>query len=206
MKQQITKYVLFGGAFDPVHVDHLNKAKQVLDSTEYDRLLFMPTYKHVWSKKTADPSHRMRMLSRALLDFADPRINMTLFEVVNEIESPTIDTLKMLFGPGSLHYEHLTPDNTAYLIGMDQAIVIDRWDRWEELIDLIPFIVMSRGLEPVEDMRCDWFLKPPHQYVKATGTGVSSAHIRRSIKAHTLNPEHLTPKTIAYIKEHELYV
>ncbi len=200
------KYILFGGAFDPVHIDHLNKAKQVLDITGYDRMLFVPTYKHVWSKKTTSPAHRIHMLSRALLDFADHRINITLFEVVNEIKGPTIDTLKRLFGPGSLHYEHLTPDNTAYLIGMDQAIVMNQWDRWEELIDLVPFIVMSRGLEPVEKCSVDWFLNPPHQYVKVTGTGVSSSHIRRDIKNGTISPEHLTPKTLTYIKEHGLYV
>ncbi len=198
------KYVLFGGAFDPIHTDHLNKASQVLDNTGYDRLLLMPTYKHIWDKNTISPADRVAMLVQALSDCTDDRIWMTLFEIVHEIKGPTIDTLKMLFE--SDEYEHLTPDNTSYLIGMDQAIVIDQWERWEELIDLVPFIVMSRGLEPVEDMGYDWFLKPPHQYVKATGTGVSSAKIRHSIKAHTLNPDHLTPSTLAYIKEYKLYV
>lgn len=198
------KYILFGGAFDPIHVDHLNKATQVLDCTEYDRLLLMPTCDHVWNKNTISPADRVAMLIQALSDCTDDRIWMTLFEIVHGIKGPTIDTLKMLFE--SDEYEHLTPENTAYLIGMDQAIVISQWNRWKELLDLIPFIVMSRGLEPVENLGYDWFLNPPHQYVKAIGTGVSSSRIRRDIKNGTVNPEHLTPNTLTYIKEHELYV
>ena len=196
------RYIIFGGAFDPVHMDHLNKAKQVLDITGYDRLLLMPTYKHVWGKKTAILSHRVAMLLKALADFKDPRIRLDLFEIVHRIKGPTIDTLKMLFGPGSLHYEHLTPDNTAYLIGMDQANIMDKWERWEELINLIPFLVMSRG----DYLKADWFLKPPHLYVNVTGTDVSSSDIRQDIKNNKLNPGHLTPNTLTYIKEHELYV
>jgi len=201
------KYILFGGAFDPIHVDHLSKAKQVLDATDYDRLLFMPTYEHIWGKGTEHPVHRIAMLLEALSDFKDGRIWLTLFEISYKVKGPTIDTLKKLFE--SKIYDYLTPDNTAYLIGMDQALVMNRWDRWEELTSLIPFIVMTRGLEPTEDMvklGCDWFLKPPHQYVKVSGTGVSSSRIRRDIKNNTIGPGHLTPKTLTYIKEHELYV
>ncbi|KKM28007.1 hypothetical protein LCGC14_1568970 [marine sediment metagenome] len=194
------RYIIFGGAFDPIHTDHLNKASQVLDATGYDRLLFMPTYKHIWDKKTADPAHRVAMIYEALSDFADHRIWSTLFEIVYKVKGPTIDTLKMLFK--SEIYDYITPDNTAYLIGMDQAIVIDRWERWEELINLIPFLVMTRGGR----LKADWFLKPPHRYVNVTGTDISSSDIRQDIKNNRLNPEHLTSSTLTYIKEHELYV
>jgi nicotinate-nucleotide adenylyltransferase len=201
------RYIIFGGAFDPVHTDHLNKCKQVLDITGYDQLLFMPTYEHIWGKKTASPVHRMAMLNEALSDFADPRIQSSLFEVACRIKGPTIDTLKMLFE--SEGYKDISPNNTAYLIGMDQALVMDAWERWEELINLVPFIVMSRRSEPVEEIlrgNCDWFLKPPHQYIKVTGIGVSSSNIRQDIEDGIINPDHLTPSTLTYIKEHELYV
>ena len=201
------RYIIFGGAFDPIHMDHLNKSKQVLDITGYDRLLLMPTYKHVWGKKTANPVHRVSMICNALFDFTDSRIWISFFEIAHKIKGPTIDTLKMLFK--SKYYSDMTSDDTAYLIGMDQAISINQWERWEELTSLIPFIVMSRGQEPVEDMvklEYNWFLKPPHQYVKVHGSGVSSSHIRLDAKNNKLKPKHLTPNTLTYIKEHELYV
>ncbi len=191
------RYIIFGGAFDPIHMDHLNKARQVLDITGYDKLMLMPTYEHIWNKKTASPVHRIAMLREALSDFADPRIQRSLFEVARRIKGPTIDTLKMLF-----NYGDMTPNNTAYLIGMDQANIMYKWERWEELINLIPFLIMTRG----DYLKADWFLKPPHRYVRVTGTDISSSKIRRSIKDGTLDPKYLTPNTLTYIKEHELYV
>jgi nicotinate-nucleotide adenylyltransferase len=203
------KYIFFGGAFDPVHVDHLSKAKQVLDKTGYESLFFMPTYQHVWGKKTADANHRKLMLRAAINDFGDERIWLSLVEIVHKMSGPTIETLERLFKESVYIRGGATPSNSAYLIGMDQALVMDSWERWEELINLLPFIVMSRGQEPVEEIAefgVDWFLKPPHQYVKVTGTGVASARIRLDIKRGKLNPDRLTPSTLAYIKEHGLYV
>ena len=200
------RYIIFGGAFDPIHMDHLSKCKQVLDITGYDRLLLMPTYKHVWGKKTAILSHRVAMLLKALADFKDPRIRLDLFEIVHRIKGPTIDTLKMLF---KRHYRGMTPNNTAYLVGIDQAILINLWDRWGQLVDLIPFIVISRGdykINSIKKSGLAWFLEHPHQYVEVTGFQVSSSGIRQDIKKNKLNPEHLTPNTLTYIKEHELYV
>lgn len=201
------RYIIFGGAFDPIHMDHLNKSKQVLDITGYDRLLLMPTYKHVWDKKTVSPSHRVAMLLKALMDFKDPRIRLGFFEIVYRIKGPTIDTLKMLFK--SKHYGDMTPYNTSYLIGIDQAVVINKWERWEELINLIPFIVISREnyhIEAIKKGGAAWFLEPPHQHVEVSGNYISSSCIRQNIKKNKLNPEHLTPNTLTYIKEHELYV
>ena len=193
------RYIIFGGAFDPIHMDHLNKCKQVLDITGYDQLLLMPTYEHIWNKKTASPLHRIGMLLEALKDFKDPRIQLGFFEISYRIKGPTIDTVKMLFK--SKYYSDMTPNNTAYLIGMDQANIMYKWERWEELINLIPFLVISRG----DYLKADWFLKPPHLYVNVSGTDVSSSNIRQDIKNNKLNPEHLTPGTLNYIKEYELY-
>ena len=194
------KYIIFGGAFDPIHMDHLNKARQVLDITGYDKLLLMPTYEHIWDKRTTSPAHRVAMLLEALRDFKDPRIRLCFFEIVYKIKGPTIDTIKMLFK--SKHYSDMIPNSTAYLIGMDQANIMYKWEKWEELIDLVPFIVMSRG----ERLKADWFLKPPHRYMRVTGANISSSCIQQDIRKNKLNPEHVTPKTLTYIKEHGLYV
>ncbi len=200
------KRIIFGGAFDPIHIDHMNKSKQVLDITKYDRLILMPTYEHIWGKETAHSMHRISMIIDSIRDVGDDRIWIDAFEIIHRISGPTIDTLKMLFEPYSVY----SPDNTVYLIGMDQALVMHTWERWEELIDLIPFIVMSRGEDMGEDLleECgvDWFLHPPHKYVKTIGTDISSSKIRHDIKSNTLDPKYLTPSTLDYIQEHGLYV
>jgi len=194
------KYIFFGGAFDPVHVGHLNKAKQVLDATGYESLFFMPTYK---GGKTADANHRKLMLRAAIKDFGDERIWLSLLEIVEKLTGPTIETLEHLFKASEYIKGGATPSNSAYLIDMNQALVIDEWERWKELINLIPFIVMYRSQESVEES--DWFSKSPHQCVKVTSTHASSIYIRQNIRKGTLNPDYLTPSTLAYIKEHGLY-
>jgi len=201
------EYIFFGGAFDPPHVDHINKAIQVLDATGCKSLYFMPTYKHVWGKNMVDVNHRKNMLRLSIKDSGDKRLWLNLYEIAEKIEAPTIDVLKGMFN-SPLWCGDTTPTNSAYLIGIDQAVLMHKWNRWEELINFIPFIVMSRGLACISNIvesGCDWFAKPPHRWMEIGGTGIASSRIRDEISKGYINPKYLTPSTLAYIKDNKLY-
>jgi len=192
------KFLVFGGSFDPVHIGHLNKAKQTLDMTNYDMVLIMPSYKHLWGKKMTDPEHRCNMINRALNDFGDHRLKLFPFEIDHQMSGATIETVKLLF---SLNTD-MNKNTTTYLIGMDHANAIDQWTNWEELISIIPFIVMNRVSIP---SLTDWYMTWPHRMVYSDGWAISSTEIRRKLKAGEEVNE-LTPNILKYIKENDLYV
>jgi len=192
------KFLVFGGSFDPVHLSHLHKAKQTLDITYYDIALIMPAYKHTWGKEMTSPEHRCNIISEALNDFGDRRLKLFPFEIDHQMSGATVETVKLLF---SLNAD-MNKNTTAYLIGMDHANVIDQWTNWEELIKLIPFIVMNRVSVP---SLTEWYIKRPHRMVYSDGLAISSTDIRRKLKAGEEVNE-LTPNTLKYIKEHQLYV
>lgn len=200
------KIILFGGAFDPPHMGHLIKAQHILDMTGYDQLEFVLTYKNAWDKQMTDTPHRAEMLLTALKDFGDSRI-VTNFLECAFMSGTTIDFVEELFRD----IEGYGPENTVFLIGMDQANLIHEWERWEELTNLIPFFVMNRG---GEEPKADWFLKPPHRMIYTNGIPMSSSKIRTQIKNNIFNNKfsdyenvktYLTPNTYKYIKERKLY-
>ena len=194
------KYLIFGGAFDPIHKSHLEKAAQALDMIEYDTALLMPAYGHVFGKQMALSSHRCNMVDKAIKDFGDDRLKPSIFEIVHNLSGATIDTITLLFHTVG---EVFNPTTTAYLIGMDHANEIDKWERWEELIKLIPFVVINRGgVVPTRQ----WYIHPPHQMIYTNGTPLSSTQIRKDLKAGVSVVDKLMPSTIKYIEEHELYV
>ena len=191
------KYIIFGGAFDPIHRSHLHKAQQTLNTTNYDRVLFMPAYGHRWGKKMTSPSHRAAMVDIAIKDFKDERLQLSMFEIDHKFNGSTLFMIRELFLD-----EDFTPQNVAYLIGMDHANLIEDWDGWEDLIDTVPFIVMNRVGVP---SLTEWYMKWPHHMVYSAGESMSSTEVRRKLKAKEEINE-LTPNTLKYIEEHELYV
>lgn len=191
------KYILFGGAFDPIHMSHLQKVQQVLDIAKYDKALFMPAYRHQWGKKMADVEHRINMVSHAIEDFEDDRMCLSTFEIDHKLSGSTFEMIQRLF-----QSEEFTPKNVAYLIGMDHANLMNKWDNWQRLINAVPFIVMNRVGVSIKQ---DWFFRWPHRLIDSAGALMSSTEIRSKLKTGGKISE-LTPNTLKYIQEHGLYV
>ncbi len=58
------KIALFGGTFDPVHLGHLNAAKEVLRQKLVDEVCFIPVYWHAFKENFAITGlkHRKEMV------------------------------------------------------------------------------------------------------------------------------------------------
>lgn len=190
------KYLIFGGAFDPIHKGHLHKASYVRRLLGFNRVLIMPTYKNMFGKEMTPATERVNMLKQALIDHGDCNLLISEFETRNKLDKCTYDILKLW----------LSMDRTegaySYLIGGDQARAIDKWMHWEKLIKLIPFVVVTRDLD---DSIPSLFYNKPHKVVVSTSYPISSTKIREQIR-DGVEPEGLTPNTLNYIKRNKLYV
>jgi nicotinate-nucleotide adenylyltransferase len=94
----------------------------------------------------------------------------------------------------------LTPaDRLFFIIGADAFAEICTWYRWQKVVQLVEFIVVTR---------------PGHQYIVPPGarvhslasvqSAVSSSNIREKL-ARCEAPGELAPAVFDYIREHRLY-
>ena len=64
------KTCIFGGTFDPPHIGHLLIAQTIIESENFDRLIFLPAYLSPikQGRKMSAPEKRLKMLDMADLD------------------------------------------------------------------------------------------------------------------------------------------
>jgi nicotinate-nucleotide adenylyltransferase len=135
---------LFGGTFDPVHRGHLAIAAQAAEELRLDRVLFIPAADPPHKRKTwADYGQRVAMLEAALTD--DDRFSISLIEAELPAPSYTVDTL--------LELRRRLAGQFYFLIGADSLLELHLWHRFQDLLKLTKFIVISRPGIPLTAMR-----------------------------------------------------
>jgi nicotinate-nucleotide adenylyltransferase len=187
------RIAIFGGTFDPIHDAHLAVAREAADAFDLDRVLFVPAKSppHKLGDLHACFDHRMRMVELACA--ADHRFEASSIED-HPGRSYSFDTAVLVrdrIGPTARLF---------FLIGADAFAEIRSWHRWQELIRLVEFIVVSRPRrafdipEGAQVHRLDTLELP-----------VSSSAIRKSLERGEL--EVPIPDAVRdYISEHGLYL
>ena len=141
----MSKVGIFGGAFDPIHVGHVEMAVQAKKELKLSELLLIPT---------AEPPHK----GDCTVPFAD-RLEMTrlAFEgvdgiAVSDIEkklggrSYTINTIRAL--------KEIYPKTELYLIiGGDQFFTIEKWFRYEAILKECHVTAVTRAGISYADMQ-----------------------------------------------------
>jgi nicotinate-nucleotide adenylyltransferase len=183
------RLALFGGTFDPIHNAHLTVAREAASQFHLDQVWFIPAAHppHKSDHTGATYEDRFRMTELACQE--DPRF------VVSDLEagggkSYSVDTVERVRGLGEEPY---------FIIGADAFAEITSWHRWQDLLRLTEFIVVTR---------------PGHQYATPVGARVhrletvalpvSSSEIRRKLAAGQI-PGELPSAVGRYIAERSLY-
>jgi nicotinate-nucleotide adenylyltransferase len=186
------RLAIFGGTFDPIHEAHLALARQAAEHFQLDRVLFVPASRppHKSGVTHAEYEHRLRMAELACQD--DKRFEVSRLEE-NTPRSYSIDTIEKV-------RHSLTPgDELFFLIGADAFAEIHTWHRWQDVLNAVNFIVVSR---------------PGHHYQHPEGARIerlekldlpfSSSEIRRTLAARQ-RPAGLPDRVLEYILQHRLY-
>jgi len=183
------RLALFGGTFDPIHNAHLTVAREAADQFQLDQVWFIPAAHppHKPAHSSAGYEDRFRMTELACK--TDPRFVASRLEE-GEQKSYTIDTIERVRAKGEEPY---------FIIGADAFAEITSWHRWQDLLRLADFIVVTR---------------PGHHYRAPEGARVhrldtvalpvSSSDIRRRLAAGQIPPQ-LPPGVAAYIADKGLY-
>jgi nicotinate-nucleotide adenylyltransferase len=194
------KIGLLGGTFNPIHFGHLHLAVEVREKMNLDQVLFIPAGipPHKKSEELASPSDRYEMIKLAIS--GRPALDVSRIETDRTESSFTVQTVRALLRePSGNHY--------SFIIGIDAFLEFETWREPRELLQLIPFIVVSRpgfkfsqlkALSFLSRLRDDQFEKidraiiprldldiPPYQtltLLNVSPSPISASEIRDRIK------------------------
>lgn len=200
------KVALIGGAFNPITLGHIKLAQFVMDKCDIQQTWIVPCYSHLYNKELISAKHRLQMCEIATQ--IDDRIKVCNYEIKNKFNGSTYHFIKNLLS-GKLAHEN----TFSYVIGMDNANTFDKWVRYEELKEMIGFIVVSReGVKRNENI--DWYLKKPHIYLptdKEEIPEISSTEIRTWFRRYywlrdigNKDNQHIVEKLKYYLGENVL--
>jgi nicotinate-nucleotide adenylyltransferase len=183
------RLALFGGTFDPIHNAHLMVAREAAAQFQLDQVWFVPAAHppHKSDQTGATYEDRFRMTELACR--ADPRFVASRLEA-GENKSYSVDTVERVRALGEQPY---------FIVGADAFAEITSWRRWQDLVRITEFIVVTR---------------PGHLYAAPPGARVhrletvalpvSSSEIRRELAAGEI-PVELPAAVGRYISERGLY-
>jgi nicotinate-nucleotide adenylyltransferase len=199
---------LLGGSFDPITTSHMRVISYLLGEGVVDGVWLLPVHTHSDAKRMAAYEHRMAM-ARIVANTkyntgrphaADPLVHVSDFESTYETGGQTYPTLLKFLAT----FNPLNDKQFYFIIGLDNALTIDRWDDHEKLIQLLPFIVLPRGPDPPK--QDSWFLKPPHLYLGSfhDPDDGSSTKARSHLREKRTSPL-VVREVLEYIDTHGLY-
>lgn len=126
---------IFGGSFDPVHIGHETIAYQTLEVLDIDKLFIVPTFLNPFKQKSHFSAiERFNLLKEC---FIDEKIEISDFEIKQSMPVHTIKTIKHL-------KSKINPNKIYLIIGADNLEKLHLWQGFDELQDLVSFVVISR--------------------------------------------------------------
>ena len=134
---QRKRIAIYGGTFDPVHLGHLEIARNVSQLFEIDQFIFVPARlaPHKQHAKVSAILDRYAMLILATQEFA----NLCVSRV--ELDGPgrqyTVDTL-------SYFQSQFPGADLFFVMGADSWNEITSWREWEKLLSMVNHIVITR--------------------------------------------------------------
>ena len=167
------KTLIFGGAFDPPHREHLNILLEASKAVNFDRVVIVPT---------SNPPHK----DDSVIDF-DTRVLLIdkLFKksginyIVDDIEKRRGDSNYAVEVVAALKEKYA--GELYYLIGGDSLINIETWHKPELLFPLVTLVVCGREGYLGLDEKID-YLKNKYGAkiikINYVGSGISSTLIR----------------------------
>lgn len=203
-----------GGTFDPIHHGHLRCALEIKELLALDEMRLIPCGDpYHRSAESLPAAVRVRLLEAALAGSRLLKLDRREIERIGP--SYSHDTLLSLRG------ELGEQAALCMVVGSDAYQELDRWHRWEALLDLGHLLVIERpGWQPqerpalkalrarCETDRIDWLRNRPAGamlFLSLPQLDISSTRIRALIAAGR-SPDYLLPEVVwQMIRQQQLY-
>ena len=194
---------IYGGAFAPIHIGHVEAAKAFMEQMWLDVLFVIPTgtSPHKEMSTGASDRDRLKMCEKAFEGVNG--VIVSDMEMRREGKSYTVDTLRELWDE----------DRRLFLLcGTDMILTLDKWRESDEIFKLCyPVYIRRESDESLDDQLVKKITEYRNKYgknvvrIKAPAIEVSSSQVREKI-ARGEDVSSLVPPAVAeYIKEKGLY-
>jgi nicotinate-nucleotide adenylyltransferase len=189
---------LYFGSFNPIHLGHIQLAKQALLQGTLDKiwLIVSPQNPFKENHQLAPEHHRVAMAQLACAKEAALEVNTIELELPRP--SYTIHTLRTLI------QQH--PETRFYLIiGEDNLPSFHLWKDYTAILSLVELLVYPRS-EIQQDLPIHLapFQDRIHR-LKGELLQVSATEIRSGIAEGKSVSSNVTPAVLDYIEKHQLY-
>ena len=183
------KVGILGGVFNPPHIGHIQIAEQVLDFTDIEEVWFLPNYgQHPPKLNVAPVADRLVMTQMIKLG----RTKISTLEIDNKLSGSTMTLLPLL--PKAHEY--------TFIMGADWLPSFQKWDHWEELLKLLPFLVFPRNGYTNEPLYSGMTL---FKHDNLMTSNISSTKIRERVR-QGLSIDNFVPEDVArYVNDNGLY-
>ena len=132
---------VLGGMFDPIHNGHVEVAKFASESLSLEMTKLIPcSIPNHRAEAISSADHRVAMLELAIKDYEN--LSIDPIEVYKDGISYSVDTLREL--------KAQNPESgIVFILGMDAFNNLNRWHKWEQLLQLCSLFVLARSGENV---------------------------------------------------------
>ena len=196
------KIAIFGGSFNPVHVEHVNIAAAAKRALGLDKIIIVPSY--------ITPQKQGRLTATA-----SDRLNLCRL-AFEGIEGAEVSDYEILQGGVSYSYktcaalkQKYPADELYFILGADMLENFRFWKNPEQILDCVTLAVCARedeeGLKKaVADFKSHF--NRDIKLIGYTGAAVSSTAIRTLAALGADVCDYLPENAANYVKEHALYL
>lgn len=194
------RIAIFGGTFNPVHVEHVKTVVAAIDELKLDKIFIVPTFlpphKNVSPASGAD---RINMLKIAFRD--EKKAEISDFELKNAGKSYSYITAE--------HFRSLYPDAEIFmLVGGDMLKDFKTWKNPERILNAVNLAAVCReDYDFDENAEREYFksaFNKDFTLLDFVGKEISSTEIRTYL-AFNIKPQGVDEKVIDYINKNAVY-
>lgn len=131
------RIAIFGGSFDPPHIGHQTITKKILKKLDIDLLVVVPAYLNPLKVRSfLDAKTRFKLLKKLFSKKED--IEVSDYEIKQGKAVYSIETIKYMI-------KKHKPSEVYLVIGADNYKYFNLWDKYEEILDLVTLVVVTRN-------------------------------------------------------------
>jgi len=204
MDKNILRIGIMGGTFNPIHLGHLEIAKEALLQYNLDKIWFMPNkipaYKSV--EDILDETRRVEMIRLAIED--NEKFELSTFELERLGVTYTYETLELL----KQKYEN---QEYYFIMGADSLATFSQW-KYPDIIAKNCVILVS-GRDDIDDERIEKYISAAKVMynaeiykIKNIHVDISSNMVRNKIANNCDVSKYVPQKVCEYISQNNLYL
>ena len=193
---------IFGGSFDPVHIEHIRLAQSAVETLALDKLFIMPAYAppHKKGKRLTEDFHRLETCRLAFSSLKN--VEVSDYEIEKKGTSYTYLTCR--------HFKEQYPSAQLFwLVGTDMLRDFPTWKNPQSILNDCTLAVCARNeKEGWEEKESELFFKrfgKKFVTIRYCGTDVSSTKLRVLAGAGIDLTPYTGEKVAKYIAEKGLY-